>query len=132
MGGGRRDPGHRSARHGGPGAGHTEAGLALLRERSPVHQADRIRAPLLIAQAANDPRVRQDESDQMVAALEAKAVPVTYLLFPDEGHGFVRPDHRLAFYAAAEAFLARHLGGREEALGPDEAPGTSMRVMREG
>lgn len=110
----------------------TEEGLALLRERSPVFRADRIRAPLLIAQGANDPRVRQDESDQMVAALEAKGIPVTYLLFPDEGHGFVRPDNRLAFFAAAEAFLARHLGGRAEPLGEDEATGTRMQVMREG
>ncbi|GJE17534.1 alpha/beta hydrolase family protein [Methylobacterium marchantiae] len=110
----------------------TEEGLALLRERSPVFMADRIRSPLLIAQGANDPRVRQDESDQMVAAMEAKGIPVTYLLFPDEGHGFVRPDNRLAFFAAAEAFLARHLGGRAEPLEADEAPGTSMKVMREG
>ncbi len=92
----------------------TADGRALLQERSPVNQADRIACPLLIAQGANDPRVPKRESDQMVAALRARDIPVTYLVFPDEGHGFVRPENNLSFYAAAEAFLARHLGGRCE------------------
>jgi dipeptidyl aminopeptidase/acylaminoacyl peptidase len=69
---------------------------------------------MLIAQGANDPRVSQAESEQIVAALRAHGVEHEYLLFPDEGHGFAKPENRLSFYAAAEAFLARHLGGRAE------------------
>jgi dipeptidyl aminopeptidase/acylaminoacyl peptidase len=86
----------------------------FLRSRSPLSYVDRIRIPLLIAQGANDPRVRQSESEQIVAALEAKGIPHEYLLFPDEGHGFAKPENRLRFYAASERFLAQHLGGRAE------------------
>lgn len=110
----------------------TEEGMALIRERSPVHFADRIKAPLLIVQGANDPRVKQAESDQMVAAMERGGIPVTYLLFPDEGHGLVRPANRLAFFARAETFLARHLGGRCEPIREAESAGTTMQVVREG
>ena len=110
----------------------TEEGMALIRERSPVYFADRIKAPLLIVQGANDPRVKQAESDQMVAAMERGGIPVTYLLFPDEGHGLVRPANRLAFFARAEAFLARYLGGRCEPIREAESAGTSMQVVREG
>jgi dipeptidyl aminopeptidase/acylaminoacyl peptidase len=104
----------------------TEAGRALLRERSPLHQAGRIRRPLLIAQGANDPRVKQAESDQMVAAMQANHVPVTYLLFPDEGHGFVRPQNQLAFVAEAESFLAACLGGDAAPITAEELAATSM------
>ncbi len=86
----------------------------FLRERSPLFKADQIRIPMLIAQGANDPRVKQAESEQIVDALKANNIDYEYLLFPDEGHGFVRPENRLKFYAAAEEFLARHLGGRFE------------------
>ena len=68
----------------------------------------------LIAQGANDPRVKQAESEQIVAALTEAGIDHEYLLFPDEGHGFAKPENRLRFYAAAERFLARHLGGRAE------------------
>jgi dipeptidyl aminopeptidase/acylaminoacyl peptidase len=77
-----------------------------------LFKADQIKVPLLIAQGANDPRVKQAESDQIVAAMRKNNKPVTYLVFPDEGHGFARPENRLKFYAAAEQFLAAHLGGR--------------------
>ncbi len=87
--------------------------------RSPITRADRIRAPLLVGQGANDPRVTQKESDSIVAALRGRGVPVEYLVFPDEGHGFVRPENNLKFYGAADAFLARHLGGRAEPPGAD-------------
>jgi dipeptidyl aminopeptidase/acylaminoacyl peptidase len=97
----------------------TEAGRALLRERSPLHQAHAITKPLLIGQGANDPRVKQAESDQIVAAMKARGLPVTYLLYGDEGHGFVRPQSRLSWYAVVESFLARHLGGRSEPIGSD-------------
>lgn len=94
--------------------GNPETERAFLESRSPLFKVERIRAPLLIAQGANDPRVKQAESEQIVAALQAKGIDHEYLLFPDEGHGFAKPENRLRFYAAAERFLARHLGGRSE------------------
>ena len=93
----------------------------FLEARSPLFKADSIRIPMLIAQGANDPRVKQAESEQIVEALRAKGKEVDYLLYPDEGHGFARPESRMAFYAAAEEFLARHLGGRVEPAGAQEA-----------
>jgi dipeptidyl aminopeptidase/acylaminoacyl peptidase len=86
----------------------------FLWSRSPLSRAGDIQVPLLIAQGANDPRVKQAESEQIVAALKEKGIDHTYMLFPDEGHGFAKPENRLKFYAAAEAFLAEHLGGRAE------------------
>jgi dipeptidyl aminopeptidase/acylaminoacyl peptidase len=96
----------------------TEQGKALLRERSPLFKADQIRRPLLIGQGANDPRVNVNESQQIVDALKAKNIPVTYVVFPDEGHGFARPQNNIAFNAVAENFLAKCLGGRAEPIGP--------------
>ncbi len=89
--------------------GSVETEADFLKSRSPLFFVDRIEIPLLIAQGANDPRVKQAESEQIVEALRAKNKPVEYLLFPDEGHGFAKPENRLKFYAAAEAFLGRHL-----------------------
>jgi dipeptidyl aminopeptidase/acylaminoacyl peptidase len=86
----------------------------FLWSRSPLSRVSSIRIPLLIAQGANDPRVKQAESEQIVAALRKAGIDHDYLLFPDEGHGFAKPENRLRFYAAAERFLARHLGGRAE------------------
>jgi dipeptidyl aminopeptidase/acylaminoacyl peptidase len=86
----------------------------FLWSRSPLSRVDDIKIPLLIAQGANDPRVKQAESEQIVAALREKGIPHEYMLFPDEGHGFAKPENRLRFYAAAERFLAEHLGGRAE------------------
>jgi dipeptidyl aminopeptidase/acylaminoacyl peptidase len=86
----------------------------FLWSRSPLSRARDIRIPLLIAQGANDPRVKQAESEQIVAALAEAGIDHEYMLFPDEGHGFAKPENRLRFYAAAERFLARHLGGRAE------------------
>ncbi len=86
----------------------------FLWSRSPLSRVSDIRIPLLIAQGANDPRVKQAESEQIVAALTQAGIDHEYLLFPDEGHGFAKPENRLTFYAAAERFLARHLGGRAE------------------
>ena len=94
----------------------TEEGRSFLRSRSPLYLADQIVKPLLIGQGANDPRVKQPESDQIVAAMQAKELPVTYVLFPDEGHGFGRPENRESFYAIMEAFLAECLGGRSQSL----------------
>jgi len=83
----------------------------FLKSRSPLFKADQIRVPLLVAQGANDPRVKQAESDQIVAAARKNGRDVLYIVFPDEGHGFARPENRLKFYAAAESFLAKYLGG---------------------
>jgi dipeptidyl aminopeptidase/acylaminoacyl peptidase len=96
---------------------NTPAGQALLRERSPLFMADRISKPLLIGQGANDPRVNVRESQQIVDAMKAKNIPVTYIVFPDEGHGFARPQNNIAFNAVAENFLSRCLGGRAEPIG---------------
>jgi len=97
----------------------TEAGKKWLTERSPLTRADQIKKPLLIGQGANDPRVKQAESDQIVKAMQAKNIPVTYVLFPDEGHGFARPENNKAFNAVTEGFLAQCLGGRAEPIGKD-------------
>lgn len=105
----------------------TEEGRAWLTERSPLTRADAIKKPLLIGQGANDPRVKQAESDQIVEAMNANDIPVTYVLFPDEGHGFARPENSKAFNAVAEGFLAQCLGGRAEPIGDDFA-GSSISV----
>ncbi|OYV13065.1 MAG: dipeptidyl anminopeptidase [Methanosaeta sp. ASM2] len=97
----------------------TEEGRKLLRERSPLTYVHQIERPLLIGQGANDPRVKQNESDQIVKAMQEKGLPVTYVLYADEGHGFARPENRLSFYAIVEAFLAEYLGGRYEPIGSD-------------
>jgi dipeptidyl aminopeptidase/acylaminoacyl peptidase len=84
---------------------------------SPLTRVDSISRPLLIGQGKNDPRVKESESIQIVEAMQAKDLPVTYVMFPDEGHGFARPENNLAFFAISEAFLSQHLGGRFEAIG---------------
>ncbi len=94
--------------------GHPITDEEFLWSRSPLSRVADIRIPLLIAQGANDPRVKQSESEQIVAALTNAGIEHEYLLFPDEGHGFARPENRLRFYRAAEHFLARHLGGQVE------------------
>lgn len=105
----------------------TDEGVELLQERSPLHRVEAIERPLLIGQGANDPRVKQAESDQIVQAMQGKGLMVTYTLFPDEGHGFARPENNLAFYAVAEAFLAEILGGRCQPFG-DDLQGSSLQV----
>jgi dipeptidyl aminopeptidase/acylaminoacyl peptidase len=104
---------------------NTPEGLQLLKKRSPLHKADKIVRPLLIGQGANDPRVKQSESDQIVAAMEQHHIPVTYVVFPDEGHGFARPENNIAFTAIAEAFLASVLGGRAEPFDGEVAESTA-------
>ena len=82
---------------------------------------------MLIGQGSNDPRVRQAESDQIVRAMQEKGIPVTYLIYPDEGHGFGSISNARSFYAVAEAFLSECLGGRYEPIG-DDLFGTSITV----
>ena len=88
-----------------------------MKARSPLYKVDRIKAPLLIGQGANDPRVKQAESEQIVTAMRRANKPVEYVLYSDEGHGFRRPENRLHFHAKAEEFLAKYLGGRFEPAG---------------
>jgi dipeptidyl aminopeptidase/acylaminoacyl peptidase len=94
--------------------GHPVEDEEFLWSRSPLSRARDITIPLLIAQGANDPRVKQAESEQIVAALTEAGIEHEYMLFPDEGHGFAKPENRIRFYTAAEQFLARYLGGRFE------------------
>lgn len=94
--------------------GDPEVDEKFLKSRSPLFHVERINIPMLIGQGANDPRVKQAESEQIVEAMKKKGIDHEYLLFPDEGHGFVKPANRLKFYAAAEKFLTQHLGGRCE------------------
>ncbi|MFD7656859.1 alpha/beta fold hydrolase [Actinosynnema sp. NPDC059797] len=100
--------------------GHPEADAAMLWERSPLSRIDRLAVPLLVAHGARDPRVPVAEAERVVAVLRDKGIDHEYLLFPDEGHAFARPRNRMAFHAAAERFLARHLGGDVEV--PDGEP----------
>jgi dipeptidyl aminopeptidase/acylaminoacyl peptidase len=109
----------------------TEAGRAFLVERSPITHIDKAVRPILIAQGMRDVRVVAAESEQMVKGLKQRGVPVTYITFPDEGHGFVRPENRMAFTAITEAFLAKHLGGRYQPVGGDFA-GSSLKIETGG
>ena len=104
----------------------SEKGRKFLQSISPLYKAKDIARPLLIGQGANDPRVKQAESDQIVEAMERDGVPVTYVLFPDEGHGFHRPENNIAFNAVAENFLAECIGGRAEPLGDVLAASTAQ------
>jgi dipeptidyl aminopeptidase/acylaminoacyl peptidase len=97
----------------------TKEGREFLASRSPITFVEDIKKPLLIGQGANDPRVKQAEADQIVKAMQDKHIPVTYILYPDEGHGFARPENRLSFYAITEAFLAKNLGGKFEPIKND-------------
>ncbi len=98
----------------------TPEGRAQLERQSPLNSATKIRAPLLVIQGANDPRVKKAESEQIVIALRDRGFPVQYILAPDEGHGFARPVNNMAAFAAIEAFFAKHLGGRFQEGGTPE------------
>jgi len=102
----------------------TEEGRKLLESRSPLTYVDRIVRPLLIGQGGNDVRVTAAESEQIVAAMQKRNIPVTYVFYKDEGHGFRRAANRRSWSAVVEAFLAQHLGGRAEPVGEDFAGST--------
>lgn len=104
---------------------NTPEGKAQLERQSPLNSADKIKTPLLVVQGANDPRVKKTESDQIVIALRDRNFPVEYIVAPDEGHGFARPVNNMAMMAAAEKFLARHLGGRYQ---PEMPPDVEKRL----
>ncbi|WP_375326225.1 S9 family peptidase [Candidatus Tisiphia endosymbiont of Nemotelus uliginosus] len=97
----------------------TEEDKEFLRQRSPLTFAAQITKPLLIAQGANDPRVKQAESDQIVNVMKQAKIPVIYALYADEGHGFARPENSLSYHALVEHFLAKILGGKAEEIGND-------------
>lgn len=105
----------------------TEAGRSLLKARSPYNFAKQIKRPVLIAQGANDSRVPQAEADRLVEVMIKNGVKVTYLLYPDEGHGFVRSQNNYSFFSITEVFLAQNLGGRYQPLS-DELEGSSVEV----
>ena len=100
----------------------------LVTKASPLNSADRIIRPLLIGQGANDPRVKQAESEQIVAAIERNRGNVIYVVYPDEGHGFARPENRTDFNARAEAFLGTYLGGRVEPMLGTKVAGSTATV----
>jgi dipeptidyl aminopeptidase/acylaminoacyl peptidase len=106
----------------------TPEGKAALEAASPLTHAAAIRRPLLIAQGANDPRVKQAESEQIVAAMKQHRLPVTYVVFPDEGHGFARPENNIAFSAVMEAFLSAHLGGFYLPATAEELAASSIQI----
>jgi dipeptidyl aminopeptidase/acylaminoacyl peptidase len=106
----------------------TPEGLKLLEDRSPLNRVDQIKRPLLIGQGAHDPRVKQAEADQIVSAMQNKNLPVTYVLYPDEGHGFARPANRMSFYAVAENFLKQNLGGKAAPISPEDLKGSTIEV----
>jgi len=107
-----------------------ESDRERLKAQSPFFHAENIRAPLMVIQGANDPRVVQHESDQIVVAMRDLDRPVEYLVAEDEGHGFAGRLNRLAMYADVERFLAEHLGGRYQEDMPEDVAGTldSLRV----
>jgi dipeptidyl aminopeptidase/acylaminoacyl peptidase len=97
----------------------TPEGRQRLLSRSPLTHAGAITRPLLLVHGANDPRVHLSESKRMAITLDRNGVPATLVVFPDEGHGLVRPENNLAFIAIAETFLAQHLGGRYQPIDDD-------------
>lgn len=111
------------------GDSKTEEGQKILNSKSPLSYINNIQKPLLIGQGANDPRVKQAESDQIVKAMNNKKIPVTYILYDDEGHGFARPDNRIYFYAITEQFLAANLGGSKEKIHGDEINKSSAKIV---
>lgn len=109
----------------------TQEGRALLLSRSPNMFADKVEKPLLIGQGANDPRVKRAEPDQMVAALKARNIPVTYVVYADEGHVFQRPESRRSFFAMAERLYGNCLGGAVEPVG-DDFEGANFEIVESG
>lgn len=110
------------------GSPNTVEGMEKLRKSSPLFAANNIKKPLLIGQGANDPRVKQAEADQIFEALKSSNIPVTYVLFSNEGHGFTHPENDIAFWALAEKFLGDCLGGKVEPL-TDEIEKSTAKVQ---
>lgn len=107
----------------------TEDGRKLLAARSPLTHVDKIQKPLLILQGEHDPRVKKAESDQIANKMKEKGLPVTYVLYHDEGHGFVREPNSLSSNVIIEKFLADNLGGRFEKKAKDEFKGANFSIL---
>ena len=107
--------------------GDVEHDDALNQKISPLYHADAIKAPLLIGQGKNDPRVKQANSDQIAAAIRKHGGSVQYVLYPDEGHGLARPQNNMDFMGRVEDFLGQYLGGRKEPW--REVPGSSVQIQ---
>jgi dipeptidyl aminopeptidase/acylaminoacyl peptidase len=107
--------------------GDPKTDSARLRRISPLFNADKIKVPLMVLQGANDPRVLKVESDEIVAAAKKNGVPVEYIVFPDEGHGFVKKENEIRGYSGILAFLDTHLKG-ERPLPADSAASVSVPV----
>jgi dipeptidyl aminopeptidase/acylaminoacyl peptidase len=110
------------------GDADTKEGAVMLETASPLHKATVIKKPLMIGQGANDPRVTQAESEQIVEAMKKHGLPVTYVVFPDEGHGFARPENNIVFFGMLEAFLSAHLGGSYLPLSKEELAASSAQI----
>src|ERR1700681_2097539 len=106
---------------------HREEDYMLLAEALHINRVENISKPMLIFHGVNDVRCKVAESDTIVAAMQARNIPVTYVVYPDEGHGFQRPPNRLSYIAMTEAFFARHLGGAFEPIG-DDLEGSSHEI----
>jgi len=111
--------------------GDVDADEEFNKKISPLFHVDKIKVPLLIGQGANDPRVKQAEADQIAESMAAKGIPVEYVLYPDEGHGFARPDNRIDFNGRSEDFLAKHLGGRAEPFVKPETSTAQFPLLKE-
>jgi dipeptidyl aminopeptidase/acylaminoacyl peptidase len=105
----------------------TEEGRAFLRSRSPINFAQNTKNPVLIGQGARDSRVPQEQSDTVVEKMQQAGVEVTYIVYPDEGHGFAKPANNMSFYAITEVFLGQCLGGRYEPIDA-QIEGSSVQV----
>ena len=106
----------------------TPEGKKYLESRSPINFVDKIVRPLLIGHGSNDSRVSVSESETIVKAMQAKKLPVTLCVFPDEGHQFQKPENKRAFYAIVEEFFGKHLGGRVEPMIADDFKDSSIEV----
>jgi dipeptidyl aminopeptidase/acylaminoacyl peptidase len=107
----------------------TDEGRKALAKNSPISKVDDINKPLIVFQGKNDPRVNKNESDQIVNALKKKEVPVAYVLYPDEGHGFHREPNIKSYMAFTEIFLAKILGGKFEPIHDGELKGSSHKIL---
>jgi dipeptidyl aminopeptidase/acylaminoacyl peptidase len=110
---------------------NTAEGIAYLYENSPISKIHNINKPIMVLQGARDPRVNKEESDQMVMALKKSQIPVTYVVYPDEGHGFLKKINDFSSMAFVEKFLARHLGGQYEPLRPEELQNSSHKIIED-
>jgi dipeptidyl aminopeptidase/acylaminoacyl peptidase len=106
--------------------GDVEKDEELNKRISPLYHIDKIRAPLLIVHGLNDPRSKKQQSDQIVSAMREKKIPVTYVVYPDEGHGLVRPENKIDLWGRIEAFFAHHLRGRSEPFGKIEGSSAEL------